>query len=347
MTITPEQIDQINNRSSRYKSVFLTEGKLDSTDAAQIAKALQDNNNVVILYLSHNQIGNAGTINIAKSLESNQTIRCLNLVNNGINDEGAQALSNALNINPFIVEVDLGENNISANLLNEINGKLIKNIINFAEHAHSKIKSCDPTQTPDKFFQEIELACKVLKKNFTSIETLYSNNFEMLKTWLELIEEMQNLVIFGRALRKLEENPIHGLRQYTIISQTCDPELVKAEILLREKNTDTHDQETHPFKDYFDKLFKINQWKDNVGQNSMINVIRQLETLKSIKTDVVIYPYVKAVIENIYQDLQILIKSLNGQASQGTFSTSISFVTNQIANNQNSEFSLGFSGLKK
>ena len=94
-----------NNQS--LQQLNLSHNRIGITGVRALAKALEKNRSLQGLTLKRNEIDSAGALALAVALEKNQTLQQLNLAGNKIKDEGARALVQALEKNLSIQRLDL------------------------------------------------------------------------------------------------------------------------------------------------------------------------------------------------------------------------------------------------
>ncbi len=100
--------------NKQCKKLELSNNQITLVGASIIAKALNNNTTLEILYLRGNALGDIGVGAIAKTLSLNNCkLGMLDLQRIGITDEGIEYLAEMLKINTMLVRLLLGNNEIS------------------------------------------------------------------------------------------------------------------------------------------------------------------------------------------------------------------------------------------
>jgi Ran GTPase-activating protein (RanGAP) involved in mRNA processing and transport len=88
--------------------------KISSVGAFILARALNNNNTLKMLWLHDNQVADAGAYYFAETLSMNNSIlKILDLSKNEIADEGAKYLAQMITTNISLIHLSLAENRIS------------------------------------------------------------------------------------------------------------------------------------------------------------------------------------------------------------------------------------------
>lgn len=109
------------------KKLELDYNSIAAHGAAHLAKALAGNTSLTHLYLCNNTIDDEGAACFAALFETNRTLRELFLASNRISDVGAGCILEALKKSGKVLNIDLGFQDISADLLDEIRTQLDTN----------------------------------------------------------------------------------------------------------------------------------------------------------------------------------------------------------------------------
>ena len=151
MTINQEQLDQILSdlRNDRIHTLDLAFKGLTTEQAIQIAEALKTNTTLTNLNLGSNQIGDEGARAIADALQTNTRLISLNLEFNQIGAAGARAIADALQTNTTMTHLGLDPDL----KIRKTSNPLLDSLLNSLERTHRQITILDLGQ--NQISQEI------------------------------------------------------------------------------------------------------------------------------------------------------------------------------------------------
>ena len=114
------------------QELHLAENKIgNGSEVTTLAKAIEENTNLKVLYLRGNALGYLGCVKLSAALIKNRSLTEINLTNNGIGVIGACSLASALKHNSTIKILHLGRNQIQNEGCAEIA---------YASHGHTSVE---------------------------------------------------------------------------------------------------------------------------------------------------------------------------------------------------------------
>ena len=168
----------------------ISNNKISSLGAQEIAKALCDNQTLQTLNIPHNIIYADGTKAIAEALHKNRTLQNLDISDNNVHVEGAKAIAGALHENRALKNLD-----VSNNYLRVEGTKVIAEAL----HENNTLQRLDISNNSicDNGAKAIS---ECIKKNSTLQQLIISGNFILTKGTRQIAEAID----INTALRKLD-----------------------------------------------------------------------------------------------------------------------------------------------